>query len=274
MEQEDLKLLTLEQFFKTVESREKSNKRILVEIAGKDSVAAILPVLKRKNVSEIICIGINHQGFYGNKSEPYEHYIQIKQLLFQEYPTVKWEFYYLDVSNLFNSVIIRPMAIIQKHFHHYSPCPPCHLFFHMIRIPILDHLGIDILVSGERSAHENKLKLNQIPEVLDLFARFLSEHGKILCQPLKNVSQDEAIFEFLGDSWQNAQPYKCIFSGNYFDENNQIFHDIPELLKALKEFYFPLYTKIVHYIKQHKKEPQSHWIQENIQKIIQNINEI
>ena len=262
------KLWTFRSFFTEIESQPPNSQRAILEVAGKDSVAAAIAYLQNNHVTELIGIGIFHRGFYGNFSEPEIHFQQISTSLQQKLPQLQTSFYYLDVADLFQWTIVQPMGIIQKHFSQYSPCPPCHLFFHMMRIPLVKHLGVTRIITGERAAHDAGLKLNQLPEILDLFNTLIQKQGITLEQPLKNIHEDEKIFTLLGKDWKSVEPFRCIFSKNYLDEDGQVHFDIPNLIKTLQKFYYPLFDQIIQYIASEQSAPKQKWVKQKIQSII------
>ncbi|WP_457559001.1 hypothetical protein [Candidatus Harpocratesius sp.] len=273
-------LFTIDRFLKEIPSKNPKSTRMGVEIAGKDSVAAIIKILdefseiNKDSISEIVGFGMYHTAFYGNFNEPKEHFEKIKEIIYNRYCKIPMRFYYIDVAELFEKVIIRPMTIVQKLFGAYSPCPACHLFFHMMRVPLLHHIGSSILVSGERSAHGSRLKLNQVSEVLSLFPPFLRSHNIKLLQPLFNISDNNEIYKLLGTTWKNAKPYRCIFSKNYLDESDQIYFKISDISDELKLFYYPLFAEIVEYTQKFKKTPNDDWLKNRINEIVLKIKNI
>lgn len=265
-------LITFDKFYSAQRPKSKTNEDFFIsEVAGKDSIAALIQASREYHINNLLGIGIFHRSFFGNIFEPNEHFENAKELISQRnYDS--FNFLYLDVSNLFDRLIIRNMAIVQKYFGYYSPCPPCHLFFHMMRIPIANYYGITKIITGERELHGNRKKLNQIPEVLALFKDLLKKEGIELIQPIRKIRNDEKIFEILGPSWKSAEPFKCSFSKNYFDEIGEIPFDIQKILKSLKHFYFPIFSSVVEFIKINHKEPEENWYIEKIKQIISKID--
>ena len=262
------KLFTFDKFYSVNMSKlEPKENEFISEVAGKDSIAAIIQAVKKYNIKNLLGIGIFHRSFFGNILEPIEHFEYVKDLICQEVID-STHFLYLDVSNLFDRLIIRNMAIVQKYFGYYSPCPPCHLFFHMIRIPIADYFGVTKIITGEREFHGNRKKLNQIPEVLSLFKELLEKEGIELIQSIRKIRNNDKIFEILGSSWKSAKPFQCSFSKNYYDETGEIPFEIHKILNSLKGFYFPLFSSVVEFIKINHKEPEENWVSEKIKQII------
>ncbi|QEE16575.2 hypothetical protein DSAG12_02405 [Promethearchaeum syntrophicum] len=269
-----LELFTLDKFYS--EQRSKLDYResfYICEVAGKDSIAAIIQAVRKYDIKNLLGIGIFHRSFFGNISEPIEHFKSVKDLILQE-DIESINFLYLDVSNLFDLLIVRNMAIVQKYFGYYSPCPSCHLFFHMMRIPVAEYFGITKIISGEREYHGDRKKLNQLPEVLSLFKELLQNLGIKLIQPIRKIRNDEEIFKILGSSWKSAEPFRCSFSKNYYDETGEIPFEIQKILNSLKRFYFPLFLSVVEYIEINHKEPEEKWLNDKIKQIVSLIDKI
>ena len=264
-------LFTFDKFYSEFKPKLENKENFFIsEVAGKDSIAAIIQAARDYDIKKLFGIGIFHRSFFGNILEPNEHFEYAKELISQKnFETIN--FLYLDVSNLFDRLIIRNMAIVQKYFGYYSPCPPCHLFFHMMRTPIADYFGIKKIITGERELHGDRKKLNQIPEVLSLFKEMLEKEGIELIQPIRKIKNDEDIYKILGKSWKSAEPFKCSFSQNYYDESGEIPFEIKKILKSLKDFYFPLFSSVAEFIKINHKEPEENWYIEKIKQIISKI---
>ncbi len=79
------KLWTFRSFFAEIESHPPNTQRAILEVAGKDSVAAAISYLQNHTVTELIGIGIFHRGFHGNFSEPEIHFKQISAILHLEF---------------------------------------------------------------------------------------------------------------------------------------------------------------------------------------------
>jgi hypothetical protein len=264
------KYWTLETVFNKLSNPDeisKGKRWVIAEIAGKDSIAAVIKALELNQISRITGIGINHRGFFGNFQEPIEHFLQLENQFLQK-SGIEADFFYLNIENLFENVIIQPMTLIQKHFGYFSPCPACHFLFHMIRIPIARHLGVNTIISGEREAHGTKLKLNQLPPLLDFFSEVVRSFRLELLQSIRYIEEDGEILMLLGRQWVNAAPYRCSFSGNYFDENNALYISPEKILTQLTEFYAPLFTFIVEFVEAKKKEPSREEIRKKIKEII------
>ncbi|MCP4762759.1 MAG: hypothetical protein GY870_13350 [archaeon] len=262
------KLFDFKVFFETIPTLVKPiSNSYIAEIAGKDSIAAIIQAIEDQKIESVIGIGIYHRGFYGNIDEPVENYSLFQNFLVTDH-LISYPIIYLNISDLFERLIIKNSAIIQKYFKYFNPCPACHLLFHMMRIPVAQHYNIRYIITGERIYHGNIQKLNQHGEILSKYKKYLEKHQINLIQPLLDIQKDEEIYQLLGKQWNpNILPCKCMFSKNYYDEDGEIPFDLKNIISSLENFYFPLFSSVVKYIISNKEEPNSLWIRAEISRI-------
>ena len=156
-----------------------------------------------------------------------------------------------DCSKAFNEIVLRTMGIVQKKYSAFAPCVPCHLFFHMFRMPILKHFKITNLISGERVQHSKRIKLNQTREILEFFQSKLESLGINLIQPLMEIVDNQDIENIILESKANYEklngtefnhkiiPDECIFSRSSDDEHGNPVFEPSQILIELQEFYYP-----------------------------------
>ncbi len=250
-----------------IDKFDNSDDTYIAEIAGKDSIAAVLEATQKFNINNLLGIGIFHRMLYGNWKEPIENFDFIKKN--KEILGIKNTYFiYLDIKTLFDQLIMRNMAIVQKYFQYWSPCPPCHLLFHMIRIPIAKNYKITNFITGERKAHDEKIKINQTSKILSLYKDILEKEGINLIQPLKDISNDQEILNKLGSNWNAPESFKCSCSSNYYDEDGIIPFEYENIKDSIEKFYYPLFSIILHQIILIKDIPKKEWIEQHIKKII------
>lgn len=228
----------------------------------------MIQLFKKNEVKSLLGISLYHRVLYGNKNEPWENFDYLVKL----YLSKKLDFMpfiYLDVGNLFEQLILQNIAIVQKYFGHFTPCPACHLFLHMMRIPIANFYNIQKIITGERESHNSVEKLNQISEILDLYKSLLKKHQIELVQPLRKIKNDVNIYRILGHQWRNnINTLNCSFSKNYYDENGKIPFELDRIKYSITDFYFPLFSSVINFINTQHKEPDEHWFREKILKVI------
>ncbi|MHA1311366.1 MAG: hypothetical protein ACTSQO_10610 [Candidatus Helarchaeota archaeon] len=219
----------------------------IAEISGQDSIAAIIEVIKNENVEKIYPTAVYHNAMIGDFLAEQKNIYFLKKSL--KNPSIIFPLISIDVSDIFNTIVLRNMGIVQVKYGFYSPCPPCHLLFHLIRVVIAKILGIKKIITGEREKHDKMIKINQTPQILDYFYKMIKSNYQIeLIQPLRKISSTTEITKILGKNWDSSLPQTgCILSKNYLDENkNPIMFDDNIWKKQLNEFYLPKFQYIIH----------------------------
>lgn len=256
-------MIRFEEFYSRYNKPETFNKHhCIAEIAGRDSLAAIIKAIKDNNIRKIYPTALFHKGLYGNSHIASRNvkfladFTKEQQLICKIEPLIS-----IDISSVFNSTIIKCLTIVQKYFNFFVPCIPCHLLLHLIRIPIAKQLNLNQIISGEREFHGDLVKLNQKAEILDLFKKLMKSQEIELIQPVRNVIKGRRISSILEGRWDNEEEqYRCIFSGSYRDEYGRIIHDLKQIKQQINEFYYPIILKIIDYISSNHKLPSTQWI--------------
>ncbi len=212
----------------------------LVEIAGRDSIAAALEA-PRIEALEAILPTIAYTGTeYGNWRE---------LLLNVDFLRERLKDLHVEV---FPPVVQGAPAFwwklcgerLGQHFAKYglySPCVGCHLYLHALRIPLAQKLNCRLIVAGSREFHDQRPKVNQTARVLDAYQDFAAKFGMTLLFPLRHVKSGRQIEAILGKNWREGDlQLKCVLSRNYA---GQAYH--PDLaqekaIQYLKEFALKL----------------------------------
>jgi hypothetical protein len=226
-----------------------------LELAGKDSIAASLKLIKDRKDERLIILPISilHSGFTGSLWDApmvLSNFEYLKKLVTRKDVVLLNPIIY-DCSKPFNELILRTMGIVQKKYSAFTPCVPCHLFLHLFRIPILKHFEISNLITGERIQHNNRIKLNQTPEILEFYQSKIKSLGINLIQPLKNLTENRSIDDLIVESKSDFDklhniefkheiiPDECIFSKNSEDDQGKPVFNSSQFLNQLQEFYYP-----------------------------------
>lgn len=92
----------------------------------------------------------------------------------------------------------------------------CHLYAHLLRIPVLKQKNGVGIITEERFSHNGKIKANQHPLTLQCFNNIFLSYQINLVQPLIDISDTEMIDKEIYDYKyiNNANDVKCILSGN------------------------------------------------------------
>ncbi len=264
-------MIKFEDFFRKYDKSKQFNEQYYIaEIAGRDSIAAIITALNKYNIKKIFPTAIFHSGLYGDLSIASRNVNFLKKFTIHKEINCEIEtLISLDISTLFNSVILKTLTIIQKHYGFFTPCVSCHLLLHLMRVPIAKYLRVNRVITGERELHDKIIKINQKGEILELFKSLLKNQEIELIQPIRKISIGREISTILGENWSNEEEqYNCIFSGSYTDENGELIHNSKDLIMQINDFYYPLFLEIVNYISSNFKVPYSNWISDKIRNYI------
>jgi|Deesub1362A_J573_1020465.scaffolds.fasta_scaffold01889_3 hypothetical protein len=210
-------------------------KRAILEIAGRDSLAAAFLFMQNEKPEEVFPTFAQAPVEFGKENLNYP--LKILKEKWGEKVKIR-EVQKLTNPRLWSAINGRFISTIIKKYGFYTPCFGCHLYFHLLRIPLARKMNIETIVSGEREEHDKKVKINQIGEALDAYRKILSAVGIKIIYPLRKIKSGREIEKIIGVEWApEEKQMKCVFSKNYWISRNP---EIPENLRAfLNEFLIP-----------------------------------
>lgn len=221
----------------------------IAEIAGKDSIAAVHMVI-RENPNAIIIPSIvytrtEYGGFdsYYNSVEFLKNFAKERNVIFKD-------IHNLSDEKLWNIMCIKYQYQIYSKFSFYTPCIMCHLFAHLLRVPLFYEYAAEAMITGERFLHNGIQKINQHPLTIDCFKRIL-EHAKVkIEQPLAMIMDTNIIDSEIANIniIRHANDTKCVLSGNL----NDYYLKELELKKFLNKFVEPIGIYIVEMLQQNQ----------------------
>lgn len=217
----------------------KTKHAAVVEIAGRDSIAAALKVCENGRF-EAVLPTIAYTGTqFGNWNIPFEKAAYLKKLLNVSGVKV-FDPVVLGSPRIWWELNGRPLAGILKKYSFYSPCVGCHLYLHSIRIPLARKTGCKAIISGERESHDGKIKINQVGTALDAYTAFLRKYGVELLLPLRHFHSGADVQGIIGSGWpEGSAQMECVMSRNYFDANGSPGFPLSKVEEYLNEFAIP-----------------------------------
>lgn len=216
------------------------------EIAGRDSVAAVIKIAERDDIDAVLPTIVYTGTDYGDWNLLEENIGYLRQRLEREFGKPIFDAIVLGDPALWHALNGRFLSVLLKKFGFYSPCLGCHLYMHLARVPLAKKLDCTKIVGGEREAHEGRLKINQVPMALDAYIGVLSWAGIELILPLRKIDSNEQIKAIVGSDWeQGEKQLKCVFSENYRALDRSIEYDEDALRKYFDEFAIPAAKKIL-----------------------------
>ncbi len=215
---------------------------VIGEFSGRDSVAAILKALESPRINNILPIMSFAGTEYGNLQGLQENEARLRRRVKELYGEKKrlHPMVIFSSPKLWSVLNGRPVQRLIDRYGFYTPCIGCHMYFHLLRVPMARRLGGKI-ISGERVSHGGKIKLNQLDASLDAYHKVLKELGVELLFPIRDVYEGTAIEELLGWEWKEGKEHPaCMYSGNYRRMDGRTDYSEEKLLAFLEEFLIPV----------------------------------
>lgn len=193
----------------------------IAEIAGRDSVAAVIRACKIRKLCAIIPTIAYTGTEYGDWNIPFEktEFLRdrLKEMGIKVYAPVL-----LGSPRFWWKLCGRYSVEFSKKYGFYSHCVGCHLYLHAIRIPLAKILNCEIVIGGERESHNGRLKVNQIGVALDVYISFMKKFGVELFLPLRLIRSGKKIEEIIGSHWdEGKEQLECVLSKNYLNTKGE-----------------------------------------------------
>jgi len=215
-----------------IEIREKANTAI-AEIAGRDSIAAVIRACEERNIRAIIPTIAYAGTEYGNWEIPFEKTKILKHRLKEKNIKV-YDTIILGSPQFWWKLCGRYTTHLSKKFGFYSHCLGCHFYLHAVRVPLAKKLRCSLIIGGERESHDGRIKINQIGISLDAYVDFLRRFNIELFLPIRHISSGEEVEAIVGGQWEEGGgQLECVLSKNYREEDNSVILDE----KAVKRFF-------------------------------------
>jgi len=188
----------------------------IVEIAGRDSFAAAIK-FSRENAVDTIYPTFAHTGTeFGDMEDVRRNVELLRRQLNKESGTGVDDLTELADYRLWRALNGRFISILIQKYGFYTPCIGCHLYVHLVRLPLTQKLGVNTLIAGEREYHEAGQKLNQTKCAIDAYKKVLESVGVDIVFPVRHLKDSSELMEYADWLWEEGgnQP-QCVLSGNY-----------------------------------------------------------
>ncbi|MCX8007458.1 MAG: hypothetical protein N3B11_04995 [Coriobacteriia bacterium] len=215
----------------------------IVEIAGRDSVAAAVAAVREQGFRTLVpTIGFTGTET-GDKQAPYRAVSRLRNLLADEAQVL--DPVALSDPALWSAMNARPLAEVLKRYGVCSPCLACHLYLHLLRVPLAWSHGNAPVISGERDSHDGSVKLSQTPASIDAATRVLAYAGIELLSPIRSATSAQ-IEALVGPEWRPGErQLDCQLAGNYVALDGSPLYDEAGYSRYLAEFFEPVGRAIV-----------------------------
>jgi hypothetical protein len=211
----------------------------IADIAGKDSIAALIRVLDENPSAIIIPSVIDLACEYGDKNQ----YFEVLSNLYDKFNKERHRVLPGIVSHANDFWRALAGGHIQESirlYGFYSPCIACHLVMHIIRIRIASYLGLQNVISGERELHANKEKINQLDFVIDFYNSIYAAMGIKHHLPLRYIIDNDEINKVIDINEVIYNQLNCLFTGNYYQKGTSEFAMDIGRVREYIDSYLPL----------------------------------
>ncbi len=215
----------------------------IVEIAGRDSVAAAVAAVREHGFRSLVPTIAFTGTETGDRDAPRRAVAALRALVGSRVEV--HEPIALSDPALWSEMNARPAAEIRRRFGVYSPCLACHLYLHLLRVPLAWSHNNAPVVSGERDTHDGRIKLSQLPAGIESASRVLAHAGIQLLEPVRHQS-GAAIAELVGSAWDEEDgQLGCQLSGNYVNFDGSIDYDEAGYAHYLTDFFEPVGRAVI-----------------------------
>jgi hypothetical protein len=216
----------------------------VVEIAGRDSVAAAVVAVREHGFTTLLPTSVATGTEYGDETAPEKAAAHLARLLGEStrvLPSIR-----LGSPRLWAALNGRFAGVVAERFRISSPCLACHLYMHLARVPLSLALGGVPVVAGERDTHGGRLKLSQTPSGLDACARVLARADVELLEPIRRVRDSEEIAALVGPGWEDgARQLGCVHTANYAGLDGEVVFDELAYARYVRGFLEPAGAAVV-----------------------------
>ncbi len=205
---------------KQVDMYRSTEKLAIVEIAGRDSVAAAVKSAEEDRFTDLLPV----YAYTGTEFGEFAQVEQAVQRLARRLPEVTIHpLLVMGSPRFWRALNGRFISELIKRFGFYTPCIGCHLYLHAARIPLAVKLGGVPIISGERESHAEIVKINQTAELLDAYLDFARHFNIRLLFPVRHFVSGDKIEDLIQIPWKRGkEQLGCTLSENYQMMNSQI----------------------------------------------------
>jgi hypothetical protein len=215
----------------------------IVEIAGRDSVAAAVKSVLKNGFTDLLPVYV----YTGTEFGQWTHVEQAFKRLSRRLEDVcVHHLLVMGSPQFWNALNGRFISELIARFGFYSPCPGCHLYLHAARIPLAIKLGNIPIISGERELHSGLAKINQTADALNFYLDFAAHFGIRMLFPIRHISSGDEIERILQMPWGTGKDQlSCTLSENYKMIDSQKEITVTGVHRFFNEFAGPVAKEVI-----------------------------
>jgi hypothetical protein len=210
----------------------------LAEIAGRDSVAAAIAATRGRGFTRLLPTIALTGTETGDMDAPIRAVETLERLLDGSAEVLEPVF--VQDQSLWSAMNARFATTVRERYGIYSACLACHLYMHLLRVPLAWELGNAPVIAGERDTHDGRIKLSQTTQSIDAAVRVLAYADIELIQPIRDASGDE-VAQLVGGEWEEGGgQLGCVLSGNYISPDGSVTYDEAAYERYIAGFFEPI----------------------------------
>lgn len=216
----------------------------IAEIAGRDSVAAAVTAVRQygfRTLLPTVALTGTETGDRDAPERAIEALIRILGDACEVLAPVR-----LSDPALWAAMNSRFGRVLLERFGMWSPCLACHLYLHLLRVPLAWTHDDAPVIAGERDSHDGRLKLSQLSEGIDASVRVMARAGIELLQPVRHA-RDAEIARMTGGLHGPGADVQlgCLLSGNYLDLDGSVGYDPAMYGRYVREYLEPVGLAVI-----------------------------
>lgn len=229
----------------TMRAMTESPRSAIAEIAGRDSIAAVLRACELRPIDAVLPTVAYTGSEYGDWAVTFEKISILQDILKSRHVRV-FDPVAIGSPKFWWKLCGRYSVHFTKKYGFYSPCVGCHLYFHAIRIPLAKKLHCALIVGGERESHDGRVKVNQIRVSLDFYQSFMNKFGIELYLPIRHIKTSREIESLLDMPWNEGdEQLECVLSRNYVEADGSVSFREDAVMHYFQEFAFPTAESVI-----------------------------
>lgn len=218
----------------------------IAEIAGRDSVAALLAAVEDGHLEAVIPTAVYTGTEYGDWSVLFGTVEKLREALARTSTRLIGDLQLLGSPRLWAALNGRYMRRLSREFGFCAPCIGCHLYVHLVRVPLAWAVGAGNIVSGERESHDGRVKINQTGAALDAYSRVLRSADLELSLPIRSMASGADVEALAGAGWEEGdRQLRCVLSKNYEDSDGTVSIRDEAMGDFLEHFVVPVGKAVV-----------------------------
>jgi hypothetical protein len=136
-------------------------------------------------------------------------------------------------------------ARLSTRYYSWCSCSACHLYVNLCRLPLSWMLGSVPIISGDRNAHDDRIKPSQTPEIIDALIAVFAHAGVTLLEPIRGATTAR-IEELIGTEWpEGGGQLECEVSDSPRTRQAKACYDSAEQRRLAEEYVIPVGTELI-----------------------------